>query len=217
VASLAGCGASWLAPWLPLIAAAVVLIALRPLVLAPLLRRVGAPAPGVESLAALLADGRYRGIPVREEPAGPYGGGRWVPGRGEIRLAQGMLARRDVDALMILAHERGHAAGDLPAPRAYRVGLVAAFLAALALGLNGRLDPRTAAAVMAAAYAAAAVPGLRTEWAASAYALRLARGWPPALRRAALTRLAAAFGVYLAEWAPLGLGVLALAALVSCR
>ncbi|HZQ98880.1 MAG TPA: hypothetical protein VFC93_08705 [Chloroflexota bacterium] len=217
MASLASCAASWLAPWLPLIAVAAALVVLRPLVLAPRLRRVGPPAPGVESLAALLADGRYRGVPVREEPAGPYGGGRWLPGRGEIRLARGMLARRDVDAVMILEHERGHAAGDLPAPRAYRVGLVAAFLAALALGLNGRLDPHAAAAVMGAAYAIAALHVLRNEWAASVYALRLARAWPPALRRAALARLATAYGVYLAEWAPLGLVVLALAALVSCR
>jgi hypothetical protein len=216
VGSLAACGLAWLAPWAPLVAAAVGLVALRPLVLARRLRRVGSPAPGVASLAALLADGRYRGVPVREEPAGPHGGGRWVPGRGEIRLAEGMLARRDVDALIVLEHERGHAAGDLPAPRAYRVGLVAAFLAALALGLNRRLDPNAATLVMAAAWAVATLHVLRNEWAATAYALRLARDWPSELRREARGRLFAAYGVYLAEWALLGLGVLLLAAVVHC-
>jgi len=214
VATLAGCGVGWLAPWAPVVVVALALVLARPVVLAPRLRRVGSPAPGVASLAALLTDGRYRGVPVREEPAGPYGGGRWV--RGEIRLAEGMLVRRDVDALMILEHERGHAAGDLPAPRSYRVGLVAAFLVALALGLNRRLDADAVGLVMGAAWLVAALHVLRNEWAASAYALRLARSWPAALRREARARLAAAYGVYLAEWALLGLGVLLLAALVHC-
>ena len=214
---LASCGIAWLEPWLPLVALAAALVVLRPLVLSPRLRRVGSPAPDVVSLAALLADGRYRGVPVREEPAGPYGGGRWVAGWGEIRLARGMLARRDVDALMILEHERGHAAVDLPAPRAYRLVLVGAFLLALALGLNGRLEPRASTSLMLATYLVAALHVMRNEWAASSYALRLARGWPAPLRREAFARLGAAYGVYVAEWALLGLGVLVLAAVVYCR
>ena len=214
---LVSCGLGWLAPWTPLIALAVGLIVLRRLLLAPRLQRIGSPAPAIVSLGALLVDGRYRGVSVREEPAGPYRGGRWVAGRGEVRLEAGMLDRNDVDALMILEHERGHAAGDLPAPRAYRLALVAAFLLALALGLNGRLDPGPAALAMGAAYVVASLHALRNEWAASSYALRLVRGWPSPLRRQARARLAAAYGGHVAEWAAMGLAVLVMAAVVYCR
>jgi hypothetical protein len=192
------------------------LILLRWIVLAPRLRRVGSPTPGVDSLATLLQAGCYDGVPVAEEPSDLYGGGRYLPSRGEIRLAGGMLARNDVDALMILAHERGHAAGDLPAPRPYRLTLLAAFLIAFALGWNGRLAPSLAAPVMAASYALAAAHVLRNEWAASRYAWRLAASWSAGLRREAFERLGAAFGIYLCEWGLFGLGTVVAVALLSC-
>jgi hypothetical protein len=193
------------------------LVALRPLVWSRRLAAVGPDVPGLASLAALLEDGRYRGVPVREEPAGAYGGGRWVPGAGEIRLAEGMMARRDVDAVMIVAHERTHAERDWPAPRWYRAGLVGLFLVALALGWNGRLPIGFAVAAMVGAYLVALGHVLRNEWVASAGALRLAQEWPAEARRAARSRLAAAYGVYLAEWAGLALVVLAAVGVLSCR
>lgn len=213
---LAACGLVWLGTAWPALLPLAGLYLLRPLLFARRLAQTGPPAPGLTSLAALLEEGRYRGVPVREEPAGGYGGGRWVPGAGEIRLAEGMLARRDVDALMILAHERVHAERDWPAPRWYRIGLVAVFLAALALGLNDRLPFGDAAGVMAATYLVALGHVLRNEWVASAGALRLADGWPAEARRAARARLAAAFGAYLADWSGLAILMVVLIALMGC-
>jgi hypothetical protein len=213
---LAACGIAWLTAAWPLVLFLVVLLLLRPLVWRRRLAAAGPDAPDVASLGALLEEGRYRGVPVREEAAGAYGGGRWVPGAGEIRLAEGMLTRCDVDALMILAHERTHAEHDWPAPRWYRTGLVGLFLVALALGWNGRLPFGLAVGLMVAAYLAALGHVLRNEWIASAGALRLAHDWPAGARRAAWTRLAAAYGVYLAEWAGLGLVVVAAVGLVAC-
>jgi hypothetical protein len=211
------CALAWLAGWWPVVGVAVGLVLYGRVVCARRLGRVGPVAPSGQTLAELLHEGRYEGVVVREEPAGPYGGGRWVPGVGEIRLSQGMLARRDVDALMILAHERTHAARDWPAPRWYRLGLVLLFLVALALGLNGRVDGWSAGLVMVGAYLVPLVHVLRNEWVASAGALRLTRGWPAGARAAARARLVAAYGVYLGDWALVGLVVLVGLAVLSCR
>ena len=94
---------------------------------------------------------------------------------------------------------------------------MAVFLAAFALGVNGRVDGRVAGLFITGAYGVAVVHHLRNEWAASAYALRLARGWPSELQGEARARLGAALGVYVGEWALLGLVVLLGLALVACR
>lgn len=184
----------------PLVGAAGLALLLRWALCAPRLARRGPIVPDGVRLASRLDRGAFRGVPVREEPAGPYGGGRFHPRSGEIRLAEGMLARDDVDALAILEHERGHAARDIPAPRAYRVAMVGLFLAGLAAAI---LDPGgVGTTAMAVAFGVVALHILRNEAAASEYALRqlAGRGWPSAPWRAAISRLAAAFGVYLAEW-----------------
>ena len=213
---MVACGVALLAVWWPWLLVAVGFVLHGQVVCAPQLGRLGPVAPGGRSLAELLDDGRYQGVPVREEPAGPYGGGRYVPAAGEIRLAEGMLARRDVDALMILAHERTHAARDWPAPRWYRVGLVVVFLVALALGLNGRIDAGLARAVMVGAYLVPVLHVMRNEVVASAGAMARTAGWPRPARLAAFRRLGAAFGVYVGEWALVGLVVLAGLAVLSC-
>lgn len=212
------CVQSWLAGWSSIALLAVGWVVLGRLVWGPMARRKAGPdVPGLASLRALLEDGRYRGVPVREEPPGPYGGGRWVPGVGEIRLASGMLARHDVDALMILGHERTHADRDWPAPRWYRLALVAAFLVALALGLNGRIDVALAQTAMAAAYLIVAGHALRNELVASFGAFGLTRGWPNGLTRAAVLRLLVGLFIHLGDWALVGLIVLGAMALVACR
>jgi hypothetical protein len=208
--------------WLPLLTAATLLLALRLAVFAPRMRRAGAPVPGLATLGALLRHGRYRGVPVREEPPGPSGGGRFLPGlrpRGEIRLDLGMLARADVDALAILEHERGHAERDLPAPRLYRRLLVAIFLAGLATALGNPALAGPGTALMWLAFLVTALHLLRNEAAATEYALRQlwTRTWPSPLWRQATTRLAAALGTYLAEAAIAAAVVALLSSLLLCR
>jgi hypothetical protein len=218
----AGCLFDRLLVWLPLLAAAGALQVARIALLRPRLGRVGPPAPGVASLGSLLRHGRYREVPVREEPPGPFGGGRFLPGarrRGEIRLDQGMLERRDVDALAILEHERGHAERDLPAPRPYRLGLVGLCLAGLALGLGNRDLAGVGAWLMWLGFGLAGLHFLRNEAAASEYALRelWTRDWPRPLWRAAIGRLAAAYGVYLADWALVAAAIALVTAVLACR
>ncbi|HEV8638336.1 MAG TPA: hypothetical protein VG370_29330 [Chloroflexota bacterium] len=211
-----------LGAWLPLFAAAGVLQLTKLALLRPRLGRVGPPAPDVASLGELLHHGRYRGIPVRAEPPGPFGGGRFLPGlrrRGEIRLEEGMLKRNDVDALAILEHERGHAERDLPAPRPYRLGLVGLCLAGLALGLENRELAGAGTALMWLGFGLAGLHFLRNEAAASEYALRelWTRGWARPLWRAAIGRLAAAYGAYLADWAAAAAAVALVTAALGCR
>ncbi|HEY3078536.1 MAG TPA: hypothetical protein VGM69_01380 [Chloroflexota bacterium] len=217
-----GCLFDRLLAWLPLLAAAGVLQLAKLALLRPRLGRVGPPAPGVASLGALLRHGRYRDVPVSEEPPGPFGGGRFLPGarrRGEIRLDEGMLERRDVDALAILEHERGHAERDLPAPRPYRLGLVGLMLAGLALGLGNRGLAGAGTALTWLGFGLAGLHVLRNEAAASEYALRelWTRDWPRPLWRAATGRLAAAYGTYLADWALAAAALALLTAGLACR
>lgn len=77
--------------------APAVLLAARVLVIRPRLERLGEPMPGTGDLGSLLVDGRYDGVPVREdEAARRYGGARLVrrAASAEIELAPGMLRRR---------------------------------------------------------------------------------------------------------------------------
>jgi hypothetical protein len=218
----AGCLFDRLLIWLPLLTGALALQIAKLTLLRPRLGRVGPAVPGIASLGALLRYGRYRDVPVREEPPGPFGGGRFLRGprrRGEIRLDEGMLTRRDVDALAILEHERGHAERDLPAPRPYRLGLVGLLLAGLAMGLGNPGLAGVGSALMWLGFGLAGLHFLRNEAAASEYALRelWTRDWPRPLWRAAIGRLGAAYGAYLADWA---LAAAALAVVTSglvCR
>jgi hypothetical protein len=218
----AGCLLDRLWSWLPLFGAAGLLLLARATLVRSRLRRVGPPAPRVASLGALLRRGRYRGVPVREEPPGPYRGGRFLPAlrrRGEIRLDDGMLKRRDVDALAILEHERGHAERDLPAPRPYRLGLVGLFLAGLAVGLGNPGLAGAGTALMWLCFGVAGLHFLRNEATASEYALRelWTRDWPRPLWRAAVGRLAAAYAGYLAEWALAAAAIALVTAALGCR
>jgi hypothetical protein len=216
------CLAAWLGPWSPLLALTVALIALRQLALRPRLGHVGSPVPGLVSLRALLdAEGGFRGVPVREDADDRFGGGRfvrWDEG-AEIRLAPRMLDRADVDALVILEHERGHAARDLASPRLYRLGVLGTFAFGLAIALGQASLVEIGRLMMWTAYALALSHVLRDEAAASGYALdRIGeRGWPSALWWEALVRLAVGFGIYLADWATIAVVVALLTGLVSCR
>jgi hypothetical protein len=216
------CLGAWLGAWTPLLALTVALLALRQLILRPRLARVGSSVPGLTSLRALLDDeGRFRGVPVREEADDRFGGGRYVrwDGGAEIRLAERMLDRADVDALVILEHERGHAARDLAAPRLYRLAVPGTFLFGLAIGLGQPGLVEIGTLLMWLAYALALAHVLRDEAAASAYALDQvgARGWPSTLQLEALARLAIGFGIYLADWAAIAVAVALLGGVVSCR
>src|SRR5262245_42586021 len=98
---MGACLGAWVGPWSPLLALTAALIALRQVVLRPRLGRVGSPVPGLASLRALLdPEGRFRGVPVREDADDRFGGGRYVrwDDGAEIRLAPRMLDRADVDA-----------------------------------------------------------------------------------------------------------------------
>jgi hypothetical protein len=217
-----GCLLARVEAWWPLLVAAAVLLGLRVWWFLPRMSRVGSDVPGVVSIEALLRHGRYRGVMVRPEPAGPFGGGRYVPWlrpRGEIRLDESMLGRRDVDALAILEHERGHAERDLPAPRLYRMLLVATFLAGLALGLgNPQLAP-AGTTLMWAAFVVAALHFLRNEAAATEYALRelWTHAWPGPLWREAIGRLGASLGAYVAEAAVAAALVAVVGSALLCR
>ena len=216
------CLTARLEAWLPLLGAAGLLLALRVLVFLPRMRRVGSVVPDVPSIQGLLRHGRYRGVTVGAEPPGPFGGGRFVPGlrpRGEIRLDEAMLGRRDVDALAILEHERGHAERDLPAPRVYRRLLVATFLAGLALALGNPALAPAGTTLMWVGFAVAALHFLRNEAAATEYALRelWTRAWPTQLWREAIGRLVASLGAYLAETAVAAALIAVLGSALVCR
>jgi hypothetical protein len=217
-----GCLVAQLESWLPLLGAAAALLALRVGLFVPRMHRVGSPVPGVASVEGLLRHGRYRGVTVRAEPPGPFGGGRFVPGlrpRGEIRLDESLLGRRDVDALAILEHERGHAERDLPAPRPYRMLLVATFLAGLALALGNPLLAPAGTTLMWLAFVVAALHFLRNEGAATEYALRelWTHGWPRPLWREAVGRLVASLGAYVAEAASAAALVALAGSAMLCR
>ena len=218
----AGCLAARLEAWLVLLGAAALLLALRVAGFAPRMRRVGSPVPGVASIEGLLRHGRYRGVMVRAEPPGPFGGGRYVPWlrqRGEIRLDEELLGRRDVDALAILEHERGHAERDVAAPRLYRRLLVATFLAGLALALGNPALAPAGTALMWAAFAVATLHFLRNEAAATEYALRelWTHGWPGPLWREAIGRLGASLGAYVAEAAVAAALIALVGSALLCR
>jgi hypothetical protein len=200
-------GSCWLArleSWLPLLLTSAVLLVVRVGVFAPRMRVVGSAVPEMGSIGELLRHGRYRGVLVRAAPPGPFGGGRFVPGirpRGEIWLDDALLERRDVDALAILEHERGHAERNLAAPRLYRMFLVATFLAGLALALGNPLLAPAGNTLMWTAFVVATLHFLRNEAAATEYALRelWTRAWPRPLWHAAIGRLVASLGAYVAE------------------
>jgi hypothetical protein len=216
------CLAGGLAAWWPLLVAVGLLQVLRALVLRPRLARIGSPVPGLASLRVLLdADGQLRGVPVREELDGRYGGGRfvrWSDG-AEIRLIAGTLDRADVDALVVLEHERGHAEGDLPMPRAYRMAVLGAFLLGLAIALGQPRLVEFGTLLMWAAYAFAFGHVLRDEGAASTYALDQLDRWKPpfGLWLEGLLRLGVGFGLHLADWGAIAVGVLLLTEVAGCR
>ncbi len=219
---MSACLGAWLGPWSPLLALTVALVALRQLVLRPRLGHVGSPVPGLASLRALLdGEGRFRGVPVREEEDDRFGGGRYVrwDDGAEIRLGPRMLDRADVDALMILEHERGHAARDLAAPRHYRLAVLGTFAFGLAIALGQASLVEVGTLLMWLAYALALSHLLRDEAAASAYALDQVgqRQWPFSLWSEALLRLAVGLGIYLADWAALAVVVALLTGALSCR
>ena len=219
---MSACLAAWLGPWSPLLALTVALVVLRQLVLRPRLAHVGSPVPGLASLRALLDDqGRFRGVPVREEADDRFGGGRYVrwDEGAEIRLGPRMLDRADVDALVILEHERGHAARDLAAPRLYRLGVLGTFAFGLAIALGQASLVEIGTLLMWAAYALALSHELRDEAAASAYALERVgeRSWPLGLWWEGLVRLGVGFGIYLADWAAIAVVVALLTGALSCR
>jgi hypothetical protein len=217
-----GCLTARLEAWWPLLGAAVVLLLLRVVVFLPRMQRVGSPVPWMPSIESLLRHGRYRGVMVGPEPPGPFGGGRYVPwlrARGEIRLDESLLGRRDVDALAILEHERGHAERDLPAPRLYRMLLVATFLAGLALALGNPMLAPAGTTLMWAAFVVAGLHFLRNEAAATEYALRelWTHGWPRALWREAIGRLGASLGAYVAEAAVAAALIALVGSALLCR
>ena len=219
---MAACLGAFLGPWAPLLALAVALVPLRQLVLRPWLGRVGSPVPGLASLRALLdGQGRFRGVPVREEADDRFGGGRYVrwDEGAEIRLGPRMLDRADVDALAILEHERGHAARDLAAPRLYRLAVLGTFAFGLAIALGQASLAGIGTLLMWAAYALALAHVLRDEAAASAYALDRVgeRGWPFGLWSEGLLRLGVGFGIYLADWAAIAVVVALLTGVARCR
>jgi hypothetical protein len=219
---LSACLGAWLGPWSPLLALTVALVALRQLVLRPRLGHVGSPVPGLASLRALLdGEGRFRGVPVREEADDKFGGGRYVrwDDGAEIRLGPRMLDRADVDALVILEHERGHAARDLAAPRLYRLAVLGTFAFGLAIALGQPGLVEVGALLMWLAYALALGHLLRDEAAASAYALDQVgqREWPSSLRWEALVRLGVGLGIYLADWAAIAVVVALLTGVLGCR
>ena len=184
------------------------------------LRQIGSIVPNLESIEALLQRGCYLGVPVIEESTDRFGGGRFVSRghRGEIRLGTGMLARRDVDALIILEHELGHAEGDIPTPRLYRMALLGLFLGGLALVIGRSSLVNVGVLAIWIAFCIAALHTLRNEAAASEFALR--RIWPstraPGLQRQAVTRLGAAFGLYLADWTAAATGLVLVLGLLRC-
>jgi hypothetical protein len=217
-----GCLLARLEGWWLLGGAAALLLGLRVWLFVPRMGRIGSPVPGVPSIEALLRHGRYRGVMVRPEPPGPFGGGRYVPWlrqRGEIRLDESLLGRRDVDALAILEHERGHAERDLPAPRIYRMLLVATFLAGLALALGNPLLAPAGTTLMWVAFVAAVLHFLRNEAAATEYALRelWTHAWPAPLWREAVGRLGASLGAYVAEAAAAAALVALVGSALLCR
>lgn len=184
------------------------------------LGQIGSAVPDLESVGALLRNGSYLGVPVVEEATDRFGGGRFVSSghRGEIRLGTGMLARRDVDALIILEHELGHAEGDIPTPRLYRMALLALFLGGLALVIGRSTLANYGVLAMWIAFCIAALHTLRNEAAASEFALR--RIWPSTrardLQRQAVTRLGASFGLYLADWTATATGLFLFLGLLRC-
>jgi hypothetical protein len=219
---LIACLEAWLGAWSPLLALTVALVALRQLVLRPRLGHVGSPVPGLASLRALLdEEGRFRGVPVREEADDRFGGGRYVrwDDGAEIRLGPRMLDRADVDALVILEHERGHAARDLAAPRLYRLAVLGTFAFGLAIALGQPGVAAIGTPLMWVAYALALSHLLRDEAAASAYALDQVgqREWPFSLWWEALVRLGVGLGIYLADWAMIAVVVALLTGVLSCR
>lgn len=219
MSELAPCLREWLW-WWPL--ALVALVALRQLCRLRL-RRVGPPVPGLASLRALLDDdGAYRGVAVREEPPGPFGGGRVLRRDGapaEIRLEAGMLERRDVEALAVLAHERAHLARDLPFPPGYRRAVLAAAAVGLAAALGQPRWAEIGTLLAWVAFAVACAHVLHDELAASEAAMAeiVDRGLPVRLWLAALVRLGAAFAVYLAEWGLIAAALYLVTAVARCR
>ncbi len=184
------------------------------------LQTVGSTVPHLESIGALLQHGCYLGVPVIEESTDRFGGGRFVRQghRGEIRLGTGMLARRDVDALIILEHELGHAESDVPTPRLYRMALLSLFFGGLALVIGRSSLANAGALGMWIAFCVAALHTLRNEAAASEFALR--RIWPSTracdLQRQAVTRLGASFGLYVADWSAAATGLVLALGLLRC-
>jgi hypothetical protein len=206
--ALAQCVVDRVAAWWPLLGAAALLLAVEWLLARPRMRRTGLRVPGIASIGTLLRHGR------------PFGGGRFLPGgRGQILLDVGMLDRADVDALAILEHERGHADRDLPAPRYYRMALVAAFLAGLALAVGNPELLSPGATLMWASFVIAGLHFMRNEAAASEYALRelSTRDWPRPIWRDAVTRLAAALARYLSGWTSAAAGIAVVVAALGCR
>jgi hypothetical protein len=150
-----------------------------------------------------------------------FGGGRYVrwDDGAEIRLGPRMLERADVDALVILEHERGHAARDLAAPRLYRLAVLGTFAFGLAIALGQASLVELGTLLMWAAYALALSHVLRDEAAASGYALDKIgqRQWPFSLRSEALVRLGVGLGIYLADWTAIAVVVALLTGALSCR
>jgi hypothetical protein len=187
------------------------------------LRGVGPAVPGLASLRALLDDeGCYQGVPVKEEVADRFGGGRLVlrdDAAPEIRLAAGMLDRNDVEALVVLSHERAHLARDLPFPASYRRLVLATAVLGLGLAFGQPRWAEVGTLLAWVAYSFACAHVLRDELAASGAVLGdlLDRDLPLGTWVPAAVRLTAAFAVYAAEWALIGAALYALTALARCR
>jgi len=207
--------------WLPLFVGTAILLLGRFTLFRLRLAGRGPPIPGLPSIKSLLHHGRYRGIPVRFVEGLDHDGGafRRTGGRGAILLRADLAERADIDALAILEHELGHAERDLPAPRILRRAIGALFVAGLGVAALEPSYARVGALAMQIAVAIAALRLLRDEGAATEYALRAlwARDLPRRAWRAAISRLAAAFGTYCADVALVAAAVGALTVVLECR